>query len=65
MTSTNEPETDPNEPTSNQAKLKRVETQVRRRGDCELLMQLDEVAMIPDRRAAIQGIQALMQRLND
>ena len=58
-------ELDPNAPTRNQEKLKRVEMQVRRRGDCELLMQLDELAMTPDRQVAIKGIHALIQRLED
>ncbi|WP_454727977.1 MULTISPECIES: hypothetical protein [Cupriavidus] len=56
---------DVNAPSDRQLKLKSVETQVRRKGDGELVMKLDELAAIGDRRAAIEGIRALMRSLND
>lgn len=62
---TNDVVEDPNSPSENQLKLKRVETQVRRRGNCEFLMELDTMAMLSDRRQTIQAIQTLIKKLND
>ncbi|CAG9184182.1 hypothetical protein [Cupriavidus pampae] len=64
MTQTNEDDVDPNAPTNRQLKLKSVEMQVRRKGDGELVMQLDALAAISDKGQAIDGIQKLMAQLN-
>lgn len=54
---------DPNDPTDNQIKLKRVEVAIRKRADCALLLLFDGIAFISDpaerRRAMIQLRQKL------
>lgn len=54
---------DPNDPTENQIKLKRVEVSIRRRADVNLLLMFDGIAFISDpvekRRAMIELRQKL------
>lgn len=54
---------DPNDPTENQIKLKRVEVSIRRRADANLLLMFDGIAFISDpvekRRAMIELRQKL------
>lgn len=64
MTQMSDDDVDPNAPTNRQLKLKSVEMQVRRKGDGELVMQLDALAAISDKSQAIAGIQKLMAQLN-
>jgi hypothetical protein len=61
---TNDEDMDVNAPSERMLKLKSVETKVRRKGDGELVMQLDELAAIGDLRVAMAGMRDLMQRLN-
>ncbi|WP_432262878.1 hypothetical protein [Cupriavidus sp. TMH.W2] len=62
---TNDDVVDENAPTDRQLKLKSVEQDVRRRGDGKLVMELDAIAALPDRRAALEGIKGLIGKLND
>ncbi|KVV07464.1 hypothetical protein [Burkholderia ubonensis] len=54
---------DPNAPTENQMRLKRVETAIRRRGSCYLLMQLDGITFIADRAQQMLALKNLKTEL--
>ncbi|MBN3729366.1 hypothetical protein [Burkholderia sp. Tr-20390] len=54
---------DPNAPTENQMRLKRVETAIRRRGSCHLLMQLDGITFIADRAQQMLALKNLKSEL--
>ncbi|CAE6794435.1 hypothetical protein R70006_05003 [Paraburkholderia domus] len=56
-------EIDPNAPTENQSRLKRVETAIRRRASCHLLLKLDEIAFVHDRGAQMLLLKQLKTEL--
>ncbi|WP_334043561.1 hypothetical protein [Burkholderia ambifaria] len=63
LTSDEEYADDPNAPTENQMRLKRVEIAIRRRGSCHLLMQLDSIAFITDRPQQMHALKDLKSEL--
>lgn len=54
---------DPNEPTENQVKLKRVEVAIRRRADCALTLFFDGIAFIGDPEERRRAMIELRQKL--
>lgn len=54
---------DPNDPTDNQIKLKRVEVAIRKRADCALLLLFDGIAFISDPAERRQAMIQLRQKL--
>lgn len=58
-----EDDDDPNAPSPTQVALKRVETAIRKRADCELILHLDGICMIADPKQRAIELKALTQRL--
>jgi hypothetical protein len=56
-------ELDPNAPSENQQRLKRVETAIRRRASCDLLLKLDAIAFVDNRSEQMGMLKELKTEL--
>jgi len=63
-TSDFDPDVNPNAPTANQVALKRVEAAIRKRADCELLMQLDSICLLTDPIQIQRELSRLTQKIS-